>query len=89
MAKDPRLLEDHELYEGIERSQGPIPYWLVVITLIVIAVGLVLSIPFWGDRPNNPGTFLNASHTRPGWDWGTASRVVCIGVGSSRTATFR
>jgi len=81
MAKNPRFLEDHELYEGIERSQAPIPYWLIVLVLIVIGVALVLSLPFWGDRTHNPGTFFNAANQRPGWDWGTVGVILYMGVG--------
>jgi hypothetical protein len=80
MSKDPRHLEDHEIYEGFERSQAPIPYWLIVLTLIVLGVGLVLSIPFMGNRATNPGTFFSASHTRSGWDGGTIAVLFLIAL---------
>ncbi len=56
-----RGLEDWELVEKIPESQRRIPTWFIGIIIMVLLIAFGLSLPFWGDRPDNP---------RPWFGWG-------------------
>lgn len=84
VGEDPRTLQRNEVSRNIERSQGPIPYWMVVLTILVYSVAIILSLPLFGDRKVQPGqvpTFLNQSHTRPWIDYGTVAGGAYLAIG--------
>ncbi|MHB1285991.1 MAG: hypothetical protein ACYCYP_05405 [Leptospirales bacterium] len=86
MSEDPRSLQQNEVSRNIEKSQGPIPYWMVVLTVLVYSVAIILSLPLFGDRKLQPGTvptFLNESHTRPWIDYGTIAGGAYLAIGFS------
>jgi uncharacterized BrkB/YihY/UPF0761 family membrane protein len=83
MSEDPRSLQQNEIARNIEKSQGPIPYWMVVLTILVYSVALILSLPLFGDRKGSQAvtTFLNQSHTRPWVDYGTIAGGSYLAIG--------
>lgn len=66
-----RGLEDWELVERMPESQRRIPKWFIAIILIVLLAAFGLTVPFWGDRPDQP---------RPWFTWGHVLAVVYFGI---------
>ncbi|MDQ6972823.1 MAG: hypothetical protein Q9M30_09245 [Mariprofundaceae bacterium] len=64
-----RGLEYWELVEKIPESQRRVPFWFIGIIIMVILVAFVLTLPFWGDRPDHP---------RPWFTWGQVAAAVYI-----------
>ncbi|HKI61086.1 MAG TPA: hypothetical protein VKA31_02225 [Mariprofundaceae bacterium] len=62
-----RGLEDWELVEKIPESQRRVPAWFIGIIIMVLLVAFGLTLPFWGDRPENP---------RPWFSWGLVAAAV-------------
>jgi len=65
--RNKRGLEDWELVEKIPESQNRVPKWFIAIIVMVLLVAFGLTLPFWGDRPDNP---------RPWFTWGHLAAVV-------------
>lgn len=68
-----RGLEDWEMAETIQESQHNVPYWFVVVFIVLLLVAVALNFPFWGDRPDNPRAWFN---------WGIPAAVVYCVVAS-------
>ncbi|HXH71364.1 MAG TPA: hypothetical protein VNI58_00925 [Mariprofundaceae bacterium] len=66
-----RGMEDWELVEKIPQSQKRVPKWFIAVIVMVMLVAFGLTLPFWGDRPDNP---------RPWFTWGTVAAVVYFGI---------
>ncbi len=66
-----RGLEDWELVEKIPESQNRVPKWFLAVIAMVLLVAFGLTLPFWGDRPDNP---------RPWFTWGHVAAVVYFGI---------
>ncbi len=84
MSEDPRTFQRSEVGKDLQKSQGPIPYWMMILTAIVYGVALILSLPLFGDRhapTNHPATFLNKTHTRAWVDYGTVAGAAYLGIG--------
>jgi hypothetical protein len=84
MSEDPRTFQQTQVGKDLQKSQGPIPYWMMILTAIVYSVALILSLPLFGNRhtpANRPSTFLNKTHTRPWIDYGTVAGAAYLGVG--------
>ncbi|MBF0282071.1 MAG: hypothetical protein HQM07_05845 [Zetaproteobacteria bacterium] len=64
---DKRGLDDWELVEKIPESQRRVPKWFIAVIVMVLIVAFGLTMPFWGDRPDNP---------RPWFTWGHVAAVV-------------
>jgi len=62
-----RGMEDWELVEKIPESQKRVPAWFIAIIVVVVIVAFGLTLPFWGDRPDNP---------RPWFTWGHVAAAV-------------
>lgn len=57
-----RGLEDWELVENIPESQRRVPAWFLGIIFVVLMVAFGLTLPFWGDRPDNPRAWFTWGH---------------------------
>jgi len=66
-----RGMEDWELVEKIPESQRRVPKWFIAVIVMVMLVAFGLTMPFWGDRPDNP---------RPWFTWGHVAAVVYFGI---------
>ncbi len=83
MREDPREIQQNEVARQIEQSQGPIPWWMVILIVIVYSTAIILSLPILGNRTGqNINTFFNDTHTRGTIDFGT------IGGGAYLAAGF-
>ncbi len=72
MREDPREIQQNEIAREIERSQGPIPWWMVILIVIVYATAIILSLPILGNRTGqNINTFFSDTHKRGTFDFGT------------------
>jgi len=68
-----RGLEDWELVEDIPKGQKRIPRWFYAVIAVVLLVAFTLTLPFWGDRPENP---------RPWFTWGHFYAVIYFIIGA-------
>jgi len=67
-----RGLEDWELLEQMDSvSNRRVPKWFLFILLAALLVAFLLTLPFWGDRPDHP---------RPWFTWGHLLAVVYFGA---------
>jgi len=66
-----RGMEDWELVENIPKSQNHMPKWFIAVVFMVLLMAFGLTMPFWGDRPDNP---------RPWFTWGHLIALVYFGV---------
>jgi len=70
-----RGLEDWELVEQMDEvSNKKVPIWFWGVILVVILVAFGLTLPFWGDRPDNP---------RPWFTWGHIFAIVYFLIGAA------
>ena len=83
MREDPREIQQNEVARQIEQSQGPIPWWMVILIVIVYSTAIILSLPILGNRTGqNINTFFSTNHQRGTIDFGT------IGGGAYLAAGF-
>lgn len=66
-----RGLEDWEMVEKIPESQHHIPYWFVLMFVVLLLIAVGFSFPFWGNRPD---------FHRSWFDWGLPGAVVYVSV---------
>jgi hypothetical protein len=66
-----RGMEDWELVEHIPKSQKGTPKWFIAVIFMVLLMAFGLTMPFWGDRPDNP---------RPWFTWGHIAALVYFAV---------
>lgn len=82
MREDPRDIQQNEVAREVERSQGPIPYWMIILIVIVYSTAIILSLPILGNRTGqNITTFFNDTHTRGTIDFGTVGGGAYLAVG--------
>ncbi len=46
-------LTAQDLVNSMDKSQGEIPYWLILISVILFIIGVYLAFPHWGARQEN------------------------------------
>lgn len=66
-----RGLEDWEMVEKIPESQHHIPYWFVLLFVVLLLIAVGFSFPFWGNRPD---------FHRSWFDWGLPGAVIYVTV---------
>lgn len=82
LREDPREIQQNEVAREIERSQGPIPYWMIILIVIVYATAIILSLPILGNRTGqNIHTFVNDTQTRGSIDFGTVGGGAYLAAG--------
>jgi len=54
--------------QGLESSQG-VPRWFFAILVVMVLIAFGLTLPFWGDRVDNP---------RPWFTWGHIAALAYI-----------
>ncbi len=72
---------DADLYGQIDKSQHSIPWWLVVMLVVVMALAVALNAPFLGLEGGHPLANLSARQGGSFLDGGMIAALLYVGGG--------